>query len=213
MKRSPWPVAQHPVLLHLHGWYLSAPAAPVAPHKPNRQAGHGGQQRVYRTWNLTAAHIRAWLAHRVEHCAINTGATGSNPVPNHQGVPPPRDPEKVSRKCRWKTGTRPTRRLRARLRPDAERNAHGKTAGKRPTPAGSDTSGRDALQRADTVAAKGGPERTPASPCPVTEVAGHGPATCKSPNRLERQLKQRSVSRGRLERLRSSGRKPAAAIT
>jgi hypothetical protein len=78
-------------ILFFHiSWYLSAPAAPAALKRAHRNDGHFGQQRVFRTWDLTATNIRAWLAHWVEHCAFNAGVTGSNPVPNTRGKPPPK---------------------------------------------------------------------------------------------------------------------------
>lgn len=74
------------------------------------------------------------------------------------------------------------------------------------------TSGRQTLQRADTVAVRWGMRMAPLRPPdPAASFAGPAPVTRSSCSRIKLLLKRRSVCRGRFERFRPSGRKTRAA--
>ncbi len=154
--REPQRMACHrkttrPILFFHISWYLSAPAAREALQPSHRGDGRFSQQRVYRTWVLTAAYIRAWLAHRVEHCAFNAGVTGSNPVPNSRGNSPPKTLKRSP--CNAEGRPAPDGHVSGMIGRGRRPLLSSSSSGRRPTPASHDTFRRNALQRVDSVAA------------------------------------------------------------
>ena len=152
------------------------------------------------------------LVSSIEHCAFTTGATGSNPVPNHRGENPLGDPVKVTHHSRWRAGTRRTRRRHV----NRGRSTHG-------TPSGSPwATGRH--RHAGTRPAKMlCSARIPLSRHAAREVAkgvrglrnqshGRGPTKRPPAAASSGRLKQRSASRGRFGRFRSSGGNLSPAI-